>query len=106
VRALAVTSASRWPAASDIPTMQEAGVTSYVHTLWGILLVPAATPKEIVARLNAEAVKAVQAQDVRDKLFSMGVEAVGSPIEHTASYVRDESEKYAKLVKAIGLTID
>jgi tripartite-type tricarboxylate transporter receptor subunit TctC len=106
VKALGVTSAKRSNAAPDVPTMAEAGVTGYEHTLWGMLLVPAATPKDIVARLNREAVKAVESGDVRDRLAGMGVEGVGTTPEQASAYLKSEIAKYAKVVKAIGLRLE
>jgi tripartite-type tricarboxylate transporter receptor subunit TctC len=73
--------------------------------LWSMLLVPAATPKEVVARLNREAVKAIEAADVRERYAGTGVEPAGSTPERAGAYLNSETEKYAKVVKAIGLRI-
>ena len=106
LRALAVTSAKRSSAAPDLPTMDEAGITGYEHTLWGMLMVPAATPKDIGARLHREAARAVESADVRDRLANMGVDTVGTTPEQANAYLRSEIAKYAKVVKAIGLRIE
>ena len=106
VRALGVTGAKRSSALPEVPTIAEAGVPDYEHILWGMLLVPAATPKEVVARLNAEAVKALGAEDVRERYAGMGVDPVPSTPEQAAAYLRSETEKYAKVVKAIGLRLE
>ncbi len=106
LRALAVTSVKRSNAAPDIPTMSEAGVTGYEHSLWGMFMVPAATPTDVVARLHGEAARALQSGDVRDRLAGMGVDAVGTTPEQASAYLRSEIDKYAKVVKAIGLRIE
>ena len=71
-----------------------------------MLMVPAATPKDIVARLNREAVKALDAADVQERYAAMGVDAAGSTPEQAGAYLKSETEKYAKVVKAIGLRIE
>jgi tripartite-type tricarboxylate transporter receptor subunit TctC len=106
IRALGVTGAKRAAVLPEVPTIAEAGVPGYEHILWGMLLVPAATPKDIVTRLNREAVKALEAADVRERYAGMGVEPAPSSPERAASYLRSETEKYAKVVKAIGLRIE
>jgi len=106
VKAMAVTSAKRSAVAPDVPTLAEAGVPGYEHTLWGMLFVPAATPKDVVVRLNREAVTALQSNDLRERYATMGVEPVGTPSEQTSAYLKSEIAKYAKVVKAIGLKMD
>jgi tripartite-type tricarboxylate transporter receptor subunit TctC len=106
VRALAVTTAKRSPIAPDFPTMVEAGVPGYEHVLWNAVFVPAATPKEVIAKLDAELAKVVNAPDVREKFAAIGVEPYSRSAEEMTRYLRSEVEKYGKLVKAIGLKID
>lgn len=77
VRAMGVTGAKRSAVLPEVPTIAEAGVAGYEHILWGMLLVPAATPKDVVARLNREAVKALEAAEVRERYAGMGVEPAG-----------------------------
>ncbi len=106
VRALGVTGTKRAAVLPEVPTIAQAGVPGYEHILWGMLLVPAATPKDVVARLNREAVKALEATDVRERYAGMGVEPAPSTPERAAAYLKSETEKYAKVVKAIGLRIE
>ena len=106
VRALGVTGAKRASTLPDVPTVAEAGVPGYEHILWSMLMLPAATPKDVVARLNREAVKALSAPDVRERYAGMGVEPTGSTTEQAAAYLKSETDKYAKVVKAIGLRIE
>ena len=106
VRALGVTGAKRATVLPDVPTIAEAGVRGYEHILWGMLLVPAATPKDVVARLNRETVKALESAETRERYAGMGVDAAPSTPEQAAAYLKSETEKYAKVVKAIGLRIE
>ena len=106
VRALGVTGAKRAPVLPDVPTIAEAGIAGYEHVLWGMLLVPAATPKDVVARLNREAVRALESRELRERFAGMGVEPVSSTPEQAAAYLKSETAKYAKVVKAIGLRIE
>ncbi len=106
VRALAVTGGKRSPSAPEVPTMIEAGVLGYEHVLWNAVLVPAATPKDIVARLDAELVKAVSLPDVRERFAAIGVEPQARPAAQMAAYLKSEIDKYGKIVRAIGLKIE
>jgi tripartite-type tricarboxylate transporter receptor subunit TctC len=106
VRALGVTGAKRAPVLPEVPTIAEAGIAGYEHVLWGMLLVSAATPKDIVARLNREAVRALESAELRERFGGMGVDPVSSTPEQAAAYLKSETAKYAKVVKAIGLRIE
>jgi tripartite-type tricarboxylate transporter receptor subunit TctC len=68
--------------------------------------VPVATPRDVVARLNREAAKALGAADVRERYAGMGVDPAPSTPEQAAAYLKSETAKYAKVVKAIGLRIE
>jgi len=106
IRALGVTGVKRAPVLSDIPTVAEAGVAGYEHILWSMLVVPAATPRDVVAKLNREAVRALEAAEVRERYAGMGVDPVGTTQEQASAYLKSETAKYAKVVKAIGLRIE
>lgn len=106
VRALAVTSGKRSSIAPELPTMIEAGVPGYEHLLWNAVFVPAATPKDVVARLDAELAKAVSAAEVRERFATLGVEPAGKTAAQMAAYLKSEIEKYGKIVRAIGLKIE
>ena len=99
LRALAVTSAKRISAAAQLPTMAEAGIAGYEFVTWYGVLAPAATPKDIIARLNAELVKAVRQPDLREKLSGEGGEVVGSTTEEFAAFIKTELASSARLVK-------
>jgi tripartite-type tricarboxylate transporter receptor subunit TctC len=94
------------PRAPAIPTMIEAGVPSYEHVLWNAVFAPAATPKDIIARLDAELVKVVKAPELRERFAALGVEPHGRTSEEMAVYLKSEIEKYGKIVRAIGLKIE
>jgi tripartite-type tricarboxylate transporter receptor subunit TctC len=106
VRALGVTGDTRAAVLPGVPTIAEAGVPGYKHILWSMLVVPVATPKDIVARLNQESAKALAAADVRERYAGMGVDPAASTPEQAAAYLKSETDKYAKVVKAIGLRIE
>ena len=102
LRLLAVTGAQRSSAMPDIPTVAESGVPGFESSNWFGLMVPAGTPPEIVARLNAEAGRALQAPDVREKLSGLGYETQSSTPQELAVFLRKEGDKWAKVVKASG----
>jgi tripartite-type tricarboxylate transporter receptor subunit TctC len=106
LRALAVTTPKRSPAAPDVPTMAEAGVAGFDINNWFAYFVPAGTPAEVVGRINAEINKALRLQEVKDRLSPQGAETVGTTPEELARYVRAESDKYAKLIRASGAKAD
>jgi tripartite-type tricarboxylate transporter receptor subunit TctC len=106
VRALAVATKSRSPIAPDMPTIAESGLPGYDMVLWNAVFVPAATPKEIVARLNAEILKALQAPDARERLAGVGAVPSGSSPEELGAYLKSEIEKFGRIVQATGLKIE
>ncbi len=100
LRALAVTSAKRISAAPELPTVAESGLPGYEFVTWYGVLAPVGTPREIIARLQAELVKIVRLPDMRDKLSGEGGEVVGSTPEEFTSFIKTELVSSAKLVKA------
>nr|WP_231907075.1 tripartite tricarboxylate transporter substrate binding protein [Cupriavidus sp. D384] len=106
LRALAVTGAARSPAAPDIPTVAQAGLPGYEATAWNALLVPAGTPAAVVDKLG-EALKAVLTQDdVRTRFATQGFAATWTSPPDTGRFVAHEIDKWGKVVKASGATID
>ena len=106
VRALAVTGSKRAAAAPDLPTIGEAGIPGYELNSWYGVVAPAATLPEIVAKLSAEIVRSLRAQDVRDRLAHEGVEPAGTTPAEFSAYIKAEIEKWAKVVKASGARAD
>jgi tripartite-type tricarboxylate transporter receptor subunit TctC len=106
LRAIAVTSTKRAPALPDLPTIAESGVPGFEASSWFGVLAPAGTPREVVLRINAEANKALQAGDMKEKLLGQGAEAVGNSPEFFADYIKSETVKWAKVVKDSGAKVD
>lgn len=102
LRALAVTSARRSVAAPEYPPMAEAGVPGYDHSSWIGLFAPARTPPPVIARLNAEAVRAARSQEAKAVLLGDGLEATGTTPGEFAAIVRTEIAKWMKVAKAAG----
>jgi tripartite-type tricarboxylate transporter receptor subunit TctC len=100
---LATTGSKRVAALPDLPTMIEAGFPGFEVELWQGVFVPAATPKDTVARLHAETVKALGAADMSAALAKVGIDAVGSSQAEAERFVRAELAKWAKLVKDAGI---
>ncbi len=106
LRALAVTSATRSPAAPDIPTIAQAGLPGYEATAWNALLVPAGTPPAVIGKLS-DALKAVLTEDeVRARFATQGFAASWTSPVDTGQFLAREIDKWGKVVKASGATID
>ena len=103
IRAIAVTSAKRASAAPDIPTVAESGVPGYEAASWFAFLAPAATPKSIVNRLNAETLRALNKPDVSDNLIRQGMDPAGSTPAEADDYLRAEIAKWTRVVKEAGI---
>jgi len=106
VRALAVTSAQRSPAAPDVPTMAEAGVTGCEISEWNALIAPAATPSMIVQRLHAEVAKILREPEIKARFADLGADAVGSTPEELALFLKAEMQKWAEVVKAANIKVE
>jgi tripartite-type tricarboxylate transporter receptor subunit TctC len=105
VRALAVTTAKRSGAFPDLPTMVSI-YPGFESDNWYAMFFPAGTPKEIVARLNAEILKALKAPDLREFIVKEGGDPIGSTPEELAVYFKREVDKYARIIKAGNITAD
>ena len=103
LRALAQSGARRSPVAPDLPTVAEAGVPGYEVTVWFGLVAPAGTPRDVVARLNAEVLKILAMPDVRERFLAQGVEPLGSTPDEFAAHIRAQMDKWAKVVKDAGI---
>jgi tripartite-type tricarboxylate transporter receptor subunit TctC len=106
LRPVAVTSGKRWPTLPDIPTIAESGVPGYDHTPWNGFLAPATTPRAVIGRLNAEAVRILHAPETRSVFTNEGAEPVGNKPEEFAAIIRSEMAKWTKVVKAAGIKAD
>ena len=106
VKALAVTAKARSSLVPDLPTVIEAGVPGFTSDAYFGVFVPAATPREIVQRLNRELVKAVQSTEVKEQLARQGAEAVGGTPEQLAAVVKAETEKWARVIIQANVKVD
>lgn len=106
LRALAVTTAKRSSTLPDVPTLAEAGMKDFNQGTWFGILAPAATPKEVVAKLNAEMVKIIQSPEFKKRMEEIGAEPVGDTPAQMAAQIKDDTAKYAKLVKDAKVAID
>ena len=103
LRFLAQSSETRSPTLPDTPTFQEAGFKGMVLDQWFGVFVPAGTPKDIIARLNAEFGKALGEQKIRESMLKAANEPVGGTPEQFATFVRNDTAKYARLAKELGI---
>ena len=103
LRALAVTLLARSATLPDLPTVQEAaGLKGFEISLWQGIVAPAATPRAIVLKLNQQIAASLRTPDLKNKLTAQGMEVVGNSPEQFAAYIRDEIEKWTKVVKSSG----
>ncbi len=106
VRAIGLTGARRSKSAPDVPTIAESGIPGYDGSGWWGVVVPAATPRPIVNKLNGDIVRLLKAPDVRERLEGQGVEVAGTTPEQFAKLIRDEIVYWGKAVKASGAKPD
>ena len=103
LRALAVASKTRLQALPDVPTMAEAGYPDIEGEVWLAVIVPARTPKEIIALLLREIVKTIALPDMKERMATLGFDPVGSAPEECAAYFRTEAAKWAKVIRQAGI---
>ncbi len=103
MRPLAVSSAKRSVAFPDLPTVAEAGLPGYESISWLGIFAPAATPRDIVAKLNTEIVKILAQPDVKERLLALGAEPIGNSPEEFAAAQKADIAKYAKVLQDAGI---
>ena len=106
LRALAVTSLERMPVAPETPTLVQSGFPGFEAGTWFGLMAPAGTPRDIVNRLHAEVVKTLRLPETQERLAGQGATTVGNTPDEFAAYIRTESAKWAKVLKASGVRAD
>ncbi len=106
LRGLAVTSAKRFPSAKEFPTVAESGLPGYEAVAWYGVFAPDGTPREIIQQLNADIVKIINSQDVRELLLKQGAESYATTPEEFAKVVQNDVTKWAKVVKSSGAKAD
>ena len=103
IRAVGVTSVKRVASFPDVPSLSE-GLPGYEASQWFGILAPAGTPRPIIDRLNQAITRASRSPDAKEKLGAMGVDLVNSTPEQFAAVIRDETARWAKVIKAAGIT--
>ena len=106
LRALAVGSATRVPMLPDYPTVAESGYPDYESSNWHGLVVPAKTPKEIVASIHAAAVTALKRPDIAKRMQELGLTPIGDQPDEFGEFIKADIEKWRKIVRQKGLTAD
>ena len=106
IRGIGVSSLKRSPIFPEIPTIAESGVPGYETNAWGGLVVPVGTPRAVVTKLNAEVNKALQTSTVKERYAAIQAEPVGGTPEAFATYVKQETVKWADVVKKSGAKLD
>ena len=102
LRALGQTGSKRSPSAPDVPTIAEQGLPAYEATAWFAIFAPAGTPRDIIAKLNAEALRIYKLPDVQERFKTLGLDAVLSSPEELAKVQAAEALKWARVVKESG----
>ncbi len=105
-KSIVVTAKERIPAASDVPTMAEQGVSDFVSGTWAGIIAPAGTPKEIVDRVSAEAKKALADPALQAKLVEQGIVAVGSTPDDFRAFVGEEIARWKKVITDAGIKME
>jgi tripartite-type tricarboxylate transporter receptor subunit TctC len=106
VKLLAVTGKQRLPMIPDTPTMEEAGLAGFESLNWNGIVGPAGLPRDVLARLNREIVRAVNAPDVKEKVAAQGNFVIGDTPEQFAAYIRAEYDKWGRVVKQANIRLE
>ena len=106
LRALAVTSRERLAAFPDVPTVAESGLPGYESSQWYGLLAPAGTPREIGDFLTGQIMRIMRAPEMKARMTHDGLVAIGSTREEFAAHIRSELEKWARVIRASGASVD
>ena len=106
LRAIAVTTAKRFPLLPDLPTIAEAGYVGFEALAWNGVMVPAGTPKPVIARLNAEINAVLREPDVVQKMHAAGFDLIGGTPEDFGDLIRRETDAWTPVIRKLGLKID
>ena len=106
LRALAVTTAKRFPLLPDLPTIAESGYPGFEALAWNGVMVPAATPKPVIARLNAEMNAILKQPDVIEKMQASGFDLIGGTPEDFGNLIKRETETWTPVIRKLGLKVD
>jgi len=106
LRALGVTSAQRFSGAPEIPTIAEEGLPGFDTLQWWGLVAPRATPADVIDKIAAAAGRLVASPEMKERMLALGAETAASSPERFAAFIRDEIDKWGKLVRASGARVD
>jgi tripartite-type tricarboxylate transporter receptor subunit TctC len=106
LRAIAVTTAKRFPLLPELPAIAESGYPGFEALAWNGVMVPAGTPRAVVARLNAEIDAVLRQPDVVQKMNAAGFQLIGGAPEDLATLIRTETERWTPVIRRLGLKID
>ncbi len=106
LRGIAVASSRRSPVLPELPTMSEGGLTGFAADSWFGIMAPAGTPREVIAKLNADIVKALDSVEVKDIITKQGGEVMGSTPAQMAAQIRGDREKWGKVVRDSGAKVE
>ena len=106
VRAIAVSTKDRFPPLPDLPTVEQGGIKGFDGSSWQGVVMPANTPRDMVAKANAELVKMLKSPDMKEKILSQGGIASGNSPEEFAAFIKSETEKWAKVAKAAKVRVE
>ena len=106
LRALASTGLARTGAAPELPTVAESGLAGFETSVWFGLVAPLGTPVEVLDRLNRDTQRALAAPELKSQFAAQGVDAMGGSREQLAAYIRQEIDKWARVIQASGAKID
>jgi tripartite-type tricarboxylate transporter receptor subunit TctC len=106
LRALAVTSDKRFPLLPDVPTTSEAGIPGIEVASWNGLMVPAATPREIVAKINAEVARIVEVPEMKSRIIELGYQPAVMSVGDTDKFIKADVDRWAKVIREAGIKAD
>ena len=106
LRAIAVTTSARYPGLPNVPTIAESGVPGYEASAWFGMVAPAATPREIIARLNTEVNRAINLPDMKERFAQQGATPAPGTADEFSALIRTEIVKWGKVVKASGAKVE
>ena len=106
LRGIAVASSQRSPVLPDLPTLSESGLAGFAADSWFGIMAPAGTPREIVAKLNADVIRALDSQEVKDIISRQGGIIRGSTPEAMAAQIRGDREKWGRVIRESGAKIE
>ena len=106
VRAIAVSTKDRFAPLPDLPTVEQGGIKGYDGSSWQGVVMPANTPRDMIAKANAELVKMLKSPDMKEKILLQGGIAIGNSPDEFAAYMKSEIDKWAKVAKAANVRVE